>query len=45
MKYINKTTGSIIESDCELSGGDWEAFESPSDKEKEPKGKKNTTKE
>lgn len=27
MRYMNKVTGAVIETDCMISGGDWEACE------------------
>lgn len=27
MRYTNKVTGAVIETDCLISGGDWEACE------------------
>lgn len=27
MRYRNKVTGAVIETDCMISGGDWEACE------------------
>jgi len=33
MKYVNTKTGSVIVTDCEISGGDWEPV-------KEKNGKK-----
>lgn len=27
MRYMNKVTGAVIETDCLISGGDWEACE------------------
>ena len=27
MRYTNKVTGAVIETDCMISGGDWEACE------------------
>ena len=30
MRYINKSTNAVIETDCIISGGDWEAETKPS---------------
>ena len=29
MRYKNSKTGAVIETDCELKGGDWEALKAP----------------
>lgn len=35
MEYRNKATGAVIQTDCTVSGGDWEAVRPPAPEHKE----------
>lgn len=35
MEYRNKVTGAVIQTDCTVSGGDWEAVQPPAPEHKE----------
>lgn len=39
MLYKNKVTGGLIETDCSISGGDWEPVPAPKKGGGKPKGK------
>ena len=45
MKYVNRITGAVIESTCEISGGGWEPMreQPPSGEPAKPAPRKRTT--
>lgn len=42
--YINRVTQAVLETDCEISGGDWELMPVEEQPEEPGKGKKRSTK-